>query len=208
MSRLLSNKDEDDLTKRFGASSLRVRDTLHCNSAAKFWTALIDEIMEDYPGCDSLTLSAPGSDPITKELLYPQKAFERDSEELADVDLAEFFKQVTAELELYGPPSSVVISLFSGLEQIILQELPPESVDADIFMYLFGWLLEWSEIPEPMWNNEFLSGRIVGGDDARMLHYEAAIAFRNEHLSEGLYRRTVSLQFKRKQGQRKAETTA
>lgn len=199
MSRLLSKKDEDDLTKRFGARGLRVKDTVYCNSAAKFWTSLIDEIMEDYPGCDSLTLSAPGSDPITKDLLYPQNAFERDSEELANVDLADFFQQVAAELEMYGPPSSVVISLFSGTNRLLLQELPTESVDADIFMYLFGWLLEWSEVPEAMWNNEFLSGRIVGGDDERMLRYEAAIAFRNEHLSEGLYRRTVSLQFKRRQ---------
>ena len=151
-------------------------------------------------------LSAPGSVPLSREILYPQESLERDFEKLMDCSLEEVIRQTEAEIEMFGLPSAVRIMLLHGDQELTAMELPLECVDATVFPYLVAWLLEWCAFPEFQWGNEVLKGSIVAEDCERGFRYGFCMAFHNRHLSEGLYERTVALGFSRGPFKRKTIT--
>ena len=106
-------------------------------------------------------------------------------------------------MTLFGPAAPISISLFAGTRELKSHHLPVGCVDANTFAYLIAWILKWSAIPELNWNNAVLSAKIVARDRERKLSYGMSIAFLNKHLSEGLYNRSVTVQFSRKKHGRK-----
>jgi len=198
MSRMLRDEAEGDPVVRFGARSLYVGGETYENTAAKFWSSLIDEVLQDYRGCDVATLSSAGSVLLSGDILFPVNELQRELDKPGDISLEDAIRQAVEEISLFGPPTAVSVSLFSGKEVIKTRQLPRECADTHVFNYLVAWLLHWSLIPETKWNDELLSGKIKARDAERKLDYGMSIAFCNRHLSEGLYQRSVTVRFSRK----------
>ncbi len=197
MSRMLKKEEEGSPVTRFGAVSLVINNEAHSNTAAKFWSSLIDEVTEDYSDCDTLALSASCSQTLSREMLSPQDALQRDFMDLLDLDLEQVIRETVEELELYGMPSGVGVSLMAGNRELASMMLPDDCVDSGVFAYLVAWLMEWARIPEAEWNNESLSARLLAEDTGRKVLYSMDIRFLKRHLSEGLYRLSVSMRFVR-----------
>lgn len=198
MGRLLSDDPDPTRRPRAGAMQLAILGTVYGNSAAKFWSGLVDELAEDFPQCDSVVLSAPATEKLGRKLMFPQDSLAEDFESLMQLSLEDVIREVTTELELLGPPSGVTISLLADDKMFRSEELPLESVDANIFGYLLAWLLEWAQVPEANWNDGTVDGNVVAGDSERRLRYGLDVRLKNEHVSEGLMQRTLSLRFSRR----------
>jgi hypothetical protein len=198
MSKLLGEGNGEEESEVFGVGSLCIRGEVYTNTAAKFWSSLIDEIIHDFPACDLLTVAAAGSAPLSRALLHPEHSLERDWHDLANCRLEDIIREAVVELEMFGPATGVTLALFSGDKELTRQQLPNVCVDATSFAYLLAWLLEWAGISEDRWNNDSARGRIVADDWERDLRYRTDIEFCNEHLSEGLYLRTARLKVDRR----------
>ena len=201
MSRMLKNDADKKMPQRkLGAQSLFIQNALFTNTAAKFWSALIDEVDFDYTDCDVIVLDTLTDIQLGKELLFPeaslQKELERHIHEQWQIQDA--LRKAIEEFELLGPPDTVHITLFSGDIQKKKCDLPVECLDADIFPYLLVWLLEWSEIPEFLWNGSTVQGDFHAIDRARSVYYYLNTGLDNVHVSEGLFRRTLTIRCLRK----------
>lgn len=197
MSRMLRDETQDDPIVIFGARSLAVGGEAYANTASKFWSGLVDEVVEDYPGCDAMTLATTGSGMLTGDLMFPVNELQRELDKAEFVDLEEAIRQAVEELDMFGRPSAVNVTLYSGKGTVRTRELTRDYIDSQVFNYLLAWLFQWSGVPEPAWNNEFLSGKFEAADLARNLRYKMQMTFLNRHLSEGLFNRSVTLFFAR-----------
>jgi len=197
MSRILSDEDPDAPVVRFGSRTVVVNGTPYDNSAAKFWTALIDEVELDYAGCNSMSLTAMGSEPLAEDILYPVNTLQREMDKGLDISIEEAIRLAVEESSMFGPPSGVLVTLFKGNSELMQRRLPGDCADAGAFVYLYAWLLYWAGVDAERWNNDLLSGSIKARDMERQFVYKMNIAFRNEHVSEGLFRRMVTLKFSR-----------
>ena len=174
-------------------ASVVVEGIRYTNSAAKFWPSLIDEVREDFPDCSEIDLTAPASRLLEHKDLFPELEMEEDLQSLLETDLETAIRDTIAELEMLGPPVAVRVRLLDGENELLSDNLPLDSVDSEIFGYLAAWLLNWSHIPESVWNNEFVSGRFEAEDKRRGLSYDAPFEITSRHISEGLFQRTVSI---------------
>ena len=199
MSRMLRDEEMTDPIVQFGARALYIGGETYDNTASKFWSSLIDEAMADYPGCDAITLATTGSVALVGDLLFPVNELQRELDKAQHIDLEEAIRQAVEDIALFGRPAAVRATLFVGNDTVRTRELPRECVDAQVFSYLVAWLLQWSDIPEAKWNDEWLSGRIDAGDPVRKLSYRIATAYHNKHLSEGLFSRSLTVRFSRRQ---------
>jgi hypothetical protein len=175
-----------------GAVALFINKVRYGNAAAKFWSSLIDEVLEDFPQCSMIELSGLSSVRLEHDLLYPQRALEKDLNRLVLTDMEAMMKETIAELEILGPPSAVNIRLGKGSEELYAGNLSIDCVDADIFPYLIVWPLAWAGIPEATWNKERLEGDFTAEDRTRHLTYAIPFALSINHVSEGLYRRVFT----------------
>jgi hypothetical protein len=163
------------------------------HTAAKFWPTLIDEVRQDFPSCTMVELAAACSGLLERRHLYPELAFQRDLEDLLNKNLDEEMRNTLAALDVTGPPPAVSIRLMAGEREVLADSLPLDCVDAEIFTYLVAWPLEWGAIPIAQWNNEFLSGEFLAEDRRRRRSYTFSFSLVNRHLSEGLFKRVLSL---------------
>ncbi|MFC1497823.1 hypothetical protein ACFLS1_05015 [Verrucomicrobiota bacterium] len=193
MSGLLRKQKKSAFKSCPGSDSLFIHGIRYANSAAKFWAGLVDEIREDFPDCDRIMLASYSSEILDRKFLFSELSLARSMESLMGVGFQRIMREAIAEMEILGPPGSVEIHLFSEEQEILAGELPLECVDAEIFPFLFVWLLEWAGIPESIWNNELLEGEIEAEDKKRHLEYNVSFRCISEHLSEGLYRRSLTL---------------
>ena len=197
MSRILRHETPDDPIVLFGARSLFIGGEEYENTASKFWSGLIDEAIEDYPGCDGIALATTGSLSLSADLLFPVNELQREIDRGEFVSLEDAMRQAEEDLAMFGRPAGVQVVLYAGESKIRGGELPRDCIDANVFGYLMAWLFQWGAIPELMWNDETLGGGITAADLARKLAYRISFAFRNRHLSEGLYDRSVTISFSR-----------
>ena len=174
-------------------SPLYIRGVPYTNAAAKFWLALMRETRSDYPGSDAMALTASMDGLLQSDMLFPTLALEREIQRAEKTGRRESLAALIAECELFGLPGSVQLDVCSGTEIVSTRTLPCDCVDAEIFAYLLVWLLEWAEIPEREWNADQVSGSIPAGDAGRGVFMPWRVNLENTHLSEGLYRRRVSL---------------
>ena len=193
MPRILRTDPPDDSRKSRAGGQFFVNGVRYTNSAAKFWYGLIDEITEDFPECTCIELSSISSDRLSADLLFPEKALEKDLAQFIDTDFEKEMKDTIAELEIIGTPSPAQIRLFSGKKDILSRQLSEDLMDSEILSYMIVWPLKWADIPELQWNNESLEGRISAEDRIRKLVYRASFNLVKNHLSEGLFRRSICL---------------
>jgi hypothetical protein len=195
MGKLIRDKPDEGETQSetSGAASIFVNGARYANAAAKFWSSLIDEVSEDFPKCSSIELSASSSGALEHDLLFPQRALEKDLDHLVFADVEAMMKETIAEIEILGPPAPVQIRLLAGQDEIYSGSLPLDCVDAEIFPYLVVWPLSWAEIPDGAWNNESVSGEIEAQDRRRHIVYKMFFILTTTHLSEGLFRRSIAV---------------
>lgn len=185
-------------SERRGAESLCVHGAVFSNSAAKFWSSLVDELCSDFEGCDAIILETLTDARLSRELLFPQASLQLAlARRIPLDDIRRAMLEAVAEFDLIGPPDSVRAKIMSRGKERHKCALPLDCIDADVFPMLLVWLLEWSEIPECMWNSERMEGRFDAGDRNRALAYHFHFSFTNMHLSEGLFRMTLAIHYGR-----------
>jgi hypothetical protein len=193
MARIISGHLDDPVPTTPGVEALFVRGRRYANTAAKFWASLVDEILEDTPACSRAELTALTAGPLSAKFLHPESALQDSLADLLTQDLREVMREMLAELEIVGPPGSVTVRLLDGETELLARPLPLDCVDADIFPCLLVWPLEWAGIARSTWNNEFVNGDFAAEDRRRGLLYQLSFDLRNTHVSEGLYRRCLSV---------------
>ena len=192
MAGLLREFRADDPLDRARTKALIIRGEAYTNAAAKFWPSFIDEIHEEHPACSMVELTAPTARALDSDQLHPEQALQRNFDQLLMADMGKVMQEVVAEMELLGPPCAVLARLFQGREEMLSRELPLDSVDAETFGYLVAWHLQWASVPPAKWNDSHVSGSIVAEDRDRARVYPMIFSLTNKHLSEGLYRRSLS----------------
>jgi hypothetical protein len=193
MSPLLGGAAKNSPGSEPACTALFVGGVRHANSAAKFWPALVDEVRQRFPDSSRIELATATSAWLSRELLFPQRELEQAIERLKDADLERVLRETLAQLALTGPPASVILRVLSGDAERLLQEIPTDCLDAEIFPYLVVWLLEWAQVAEMLWNLEVVEGAFTAVDRNRRVAYRILFRLESRHLSEGLYRRTVVL---------------
>jgi hypothetical protein len=197
MAGLLHKGGGDFPSGNIGAKTLAVRGLTYSNTAAKFWSCLMDEIVCDYPPDTAIVLAASAGGLLVPELLKPEALLQRDLERLAESDAKEAFEDALKALEILGPPLSVRLRLLSGQGEIVSKEISLDYLDAEILPFLLAWLLEWANIPDVLWNGEKIRGNFIADDQDRGFRYVVVFELHNRHLSEGLFDHEVVLNFRR-----------
>ncbi len=167
------------------------------NSAAKFWPTFLNEIRRRSPDTDRVVMGAHGDGPLTPRMLVPEQTLSESLERMdPSMDFHSAMQGIAAELEVAGPPAAVSLSMFHG-DTLIGTEALTEFLDSDVFPFLLVWLLEWSCFSESAWNRTYLRGAFSGDDPLNSVRYRFRFSLRNKHLSEGLYQRSLSMQWQR-----------
>lgn len=196
MTRMIGSDPEQQPTLRLGAAAWYVRGERFANSAAKFWSSLVDEVRLDYPTCDRLTLATLSDVALDRSLLFPETALQRELDRAPDaLDTRAAIRRALAEFELLGPPGAVQLTLSAGATELKRCDLPLDCLDADIFPCLLVWLLEWAALPTALWEHAAVFGTVDAHDRTRDAPYRLAFDLTNTHVSEGLFRRTVTVRF-------------
>jgi hypothetical protein len=196
MSRLL-REDDSDAASAVGGRGWIVEGQWFENTAAKFWSGLVDEAVLDYPGCDSVSLAALGNGRLTQDLLHPVCLLQRELDHPSNLSLEEAIRQAAEDKELFGPEAAVSIALLAGPRKLCERALPTDAVNAPVFAYLLAWLLAWCGVPANRWNEELLSGVFSAVEPHRRVRYGLSAAVRNRHLSEDLFQRKVAVLIER-----------
>jgi len=203
---MLEQADKKRPLSRFGAPMLVVRGRRFQNSAAKFWSALVDELMMEYAGCRHVVLEAVNEGRLDPDLLFPEVGLERDLDFLANHagNIKAAWRKALADFELYGPPGSVGLRVYPRSGKQTLLTLPMDCVDAEIFLYLLAWLLEWSDLPLSAWNEPKIKGAFSAADPgfaeaspAHKIKYLFDFVIEHAPLSEGLFSWRLDLKFGR-----------
>jgi hypothetical protein len=193
MAALLHKQSDDGAGRACGAESWLVGGALFANTAAKFWSALIDEVADGFPECDGLRVSAPDERPLDSALLHPESSLERAVRDLAGHDPAQALREAIEEACLFGPPGPVHLVASRGGKVLLEQDLPLACLDADVFPCLLVWLLQWAGVPSFLWNNEFVEGTFDAVDPRRERTCSVRFQLRSTHVSEGLFQRELGL---------------
>lgn len=199
MSRILENDTESGPPVHFGARALFVRGLRFANSAAKFWSSLIDELQADYPECDTLLLETLADSTLSRAMLHPEDELQRELNRGGNTprNFDQALREALAEFDLYGPSAAVRIRLFAKGAERKKCVLPLDCVDADIFPLLLVWLLEWAETPEGLWNADQVHGNFTASDRKRAWRYRFNFDFTRHHISEGLFQWSLAVQYGR-----------
>ena len=192
-SRLLEIAGADLLEPPRPCEAFVVGNRSYLHSAARFWPRLVDESIQVCPFLSHIQLVTLTAERINPLRLDPTQELADDIESLLGTDLEAVIQSTIAELEIMGPPTPVRVTLEEGPNEVYAGHLALDCVDAETMIYLTAWLLEWAKIPHEIWHRDDIDGQFVGrvrpGETAYLLSFE----FRNRHLSEGLYRHTLSV---------------
>jgi hypothetical protein len=199
---MLEQADKKRPLSCFGASMLVVRGRRFHNSAAKFWSALIDELMTEYADCRRIALEAANEGRLDPELLFPEVALQHELNFFsgnAD-NINGTWRKALADFELYGPPGSVGLRIYSSSGEAARLILPMDCVDAEIFLYLLAWLLEWGDLPLSAWNDPKVAGAFsaAAASPVRKVKYLFDFTVEHKPLREGLFSWRLDLKFERR----------
>lgn len=181
----------------YGAKSLHVRGFPYANTAAKFWTSVLDEVLAAYPPGTAFELSAASGGLLSPMLLVPEQMLQRDMDQLNESEQRDRVNDAMAVLELIGPSGSIALRVIPPGGDAPPQEITLDYLDADLLPFLTAWLLEWAGVPDALWNQAKVRGAFTGDDRARQYRYLVAFELRGQLLSEDLYQRSVRLHFQR-----------
>ncbi|MBU1735981.1 MAG: hypothetical protein KJ692_12165 [Verrucomicrobia bacterium] len=206
MARILGDESDKLPASTSKARALIIGGVRFTHAAARFWASLLSEVAADYPDCNALVFETMSGTVLTRDLLFPEMALQRELDRLQPtVPIEQALKEALAELEIFGPPGTVQLSLLAparnathsvagGDDRVIKRcQLPLDCVDADIFAYLLTWLMEWAELPESQWNSDHVEGAFPVHDPDLPESWDTAsgrvqFEFTRRHISEGLYR--------------------
>ncbi len=198
MSRLLSESTPGSCAVPVGAASWSIDGAVYDNSAVKFWSGLLDEVTEDFPGANGLIVEGPCDDLLVPDLLNPVGLFEDELADLEDDDdIDGTMGELAQELELIGPPLPVRATVLDDAKILYTRELPDEVIDSELLPIFLVWPLEWAGLSEFGWNRRQVSGRFTARDETRGLTYTVRFALDNRHVREGLFHRKMTVQFDR-----------
>lgn len=197
MSRILQNETVEASVKRFGADVWYITGERCSNASVKFWSALIDEILFDYPRTEYVVINAVSEAVYSRKLLLPSAVVSDGSLEGLANNPGEALRQALNEISIFGLPSPVTIRLVAGAETLLDRDLPLDCVDSEIMPFLVAWLFEWGEMPVREWNDPSSKGRFVAFDRVRGFCYKVFFIFDKTDISEGLYSFDLRLQFER-----------
>lgn len=181
---------------RAGAQLIAVRGRRYSNAAAKFWTTLDDELAEAFPAERRFELQAVHEDTLCPALLFPELEMENALRARGpgySMDL----RQALDDLELYGQPGPVSMLVGQGVSGATRMTLPLDCVDAEIFLYLVAWLLEWGEVPDCRWRESELAGIFRAVDPLRSRIYAFDFKLARAPFKEGLFTWKLAIEFKR-----------
>ena len=200
---MLENTDKKPAVLSFGAKLLIIHGRRYSNTAAKFWSALVDELDSEYGGRGKVVLEAVNDGKLDSALLYPEIELERDLNLLASDggETNEAWRQALADFELYGPPGAVRMRIYSARGERKNLCLPMDCVDAEIFLYLLVWLAEWGELPLHSWHDPEITGSFKASDPLRKSGYSFRFVITHKPLSEGLYTWKLELEYERLEAQ-------
>ena len=194
MARILGDESDKIPAAASQARALIIGGVRWTHAAARFWASLLSEVAADYPDCNAQVFETLAGTVLTRDLLFPETALQRELDRLQPtVRIEQALQEALTEFELYGPPGTVQLRLLAGNREMKRCELPLDCVDADIFAYLLAWLMEWAELPESQWNNDRVEGAFLIRDPDLPESRDAAsgrlqFEFTRLHISEGLYR--------------------
>ncbi len=189
MARILGDESDKHPSAISKARALLINGVRYTHAAARFWASLISEVSTDYPDCNSLVFETLAGTILSRDLLFPEMALQRELDRLnPEVPIEQAIKEALVEFEIFGPPGAVQLSLMAEEREMRRYQLPLDCVDADIFAYLLSWLMEWAEIPESQWNNDRVEGAFLVRDPDSPLSGRVQFEFTRHHISEGLYR--------------------
>jgi len=189
MVRMLGDESDKLPAATSKARALTVGGVRWTHAAARFWASLLSEVAADYPDCNALVFETLAGTVLTRDLLFPEMALQRELDRLQPtVRVEQALQEALAEFEIFGPPGAVRFSLLAGNREIKRCELPLDCVDADIFAYLLAWLMEWAELPESQWNSDRVEGAFPVRDPDDAWSSRLQFEFTRRHISEGLYR--------------------
>lgn len=197
MAGLLHDNKGDASSGAYGAKALHVGGFPFLNTAAKFWTCLLDEVVEKYPPDTRVVIAGACSGQLGASLLDPEQLLQRDMRDLESDKAQQVLNDAIGVLELLGPPPGIRLSLVAADGEKILHEMVIEDIDAELMPFLLSWLLEWARVPDTQWNNKSVRGLFTGEDRNRMYSYKIMFELRNTLLGEELYDREVSLRCER-----------
>jgi len=102
---------------------------------------------------------------LIRSFFFPEIELESDLNQgdLSLAGISEAWQEALADLELYGLPGSVGMCIHYHSGSPVRLTLPMDCVDAEIFLYLLSWLVEWSELPLSSWNEPEIKGGLFGG---------------------------------------------
>jgi hypothetical protein len=178
---------------RPGATVLTVAGQRYTNTAAKFWSGLLADVFWQNPECTLIEFASWLARPLTPDYLHPDRLISDGVRRLGEGSLREAIADAVAEMDLMGPPASVQIRMLARNRVILPWEPLPAFVDAELFPFLFVWLLEWGNVPAAIWNSERVAGSFAASDKHFRCAYEIAFNMKTRHVSEGLHRLTLSL---------------
>jgi len=189
MARILGNASDKLPAVISKARALIIGGVRFTHAAARFWASLLSEVAADYPDCNALVFETLAGTVLTRDLLFPEMALQRELDRLQPaIPIEQALKEALAEFEIFGPPGAVQLSLLADDREIRRCQLPLDCVDADIFAYLLTWLMEWAELPESQWNSDRVEGTFPARDPDSTASGRVQFEFTRIHISEGLYR--------------------
>jgi len=189
MARILGDESDELPAAATKARALLIGGVRFTHAAARFWASLLGEVAADYPACNTLVFETLAGTVLTRDLLFPEIALQRELDLLQPaIPIEQALKEALAEFEIFGPPGAVQLSLLADDREMRRCQLPLDCVDADIFAYLLTWLMEWAEIPVSQWNTDRLEGAFPVRDPDCAAVGRVQFEFTRHHLSEGLYR--------------------
>jgi len=188
MARILGNASDKLPAATSKARALLIGGVRFTHAAARFWASLLSEVAADYPDCNALIFETLAGTVLTRDLLFPEMALQRELDRLQPtVPIEQALKEALAEFEIFGPPGAVQLSLLDDDREMRRCQLPLDCVDADIFAYLLTWLMEWAELPESQWNSDRVEGAFPVRDPDSTVSGCVQFEFTRKHISEGLY---------------------
>ncbi len=198
MTRLLGTPDSESAAVPVGAAAWTVAGSVFNHSAVKFWSGLLDEAAEDFPGSDGVVVEGPCDELLVPDLLDPTDLFQKEMESLDSEDAIDgTMEELAQELEAIGPPLPVRATVLAGAQVVCARDLPDEAIDSELLPLFLVWPLEWGGLSEFGWNRSRVSGRFEARDTARGLTYAVRFRLENRHLHEGLFHRKLTMRFQR-----------
>jgi len=197
MACLIEPVDKDLADTQFGAPCWATGGVFHSNSATRFWSGLVEELLRRFPAGEQFELIVCPACDLLPDMLFPGRLDVTQWEGIADEELRRQFSRTLAELEVLGEPPVVRLRVLDSTAQCVSDtNLSPECVDADLFPFLLVWLLKWAGIPESDWNNDGLSGKFEAESLPGNRRFHLGFHLATENVAEELERWVLGVQYR------------